>query len=95
MVVHKREVLRGEKMSKAMLIMDMPETCYECPFLDEADNCLAMDVYYTDVEVVIEKPTWCPLQEVPQKEKGTFVTNAEEMGYVRGYNACVDDILGV
>ena len=31
-------------MSKAMLIMDMPETCYECPFLDEADNCLAMDV---------------------------------------------------
>lgn len=22
-------------MSKAMLIIDMPETCYECPFLDE------------------------------------------------------------
>lgn len=82
-------------MSKAMLIMDMPKKCHECPFayitLSERE-CLVKDMDI-NVDVKNEKPTWCPLKEVPQKENGTFVTNAEEMGYVRGYNACVDDIL--
>ena len=90
-----------------MLIMDMPETCYECPFLDEADNCLAMGVYYTDVEVVLEKPTWCPLREVLQKKEEEhrilkpyedtpwhkrFVTEKDVEAI--GYNACIDEILG-
>lgn len=78
-------------MAKAILVMDMPETCYECLFLDEADNCLAMDVYYTDVEVVLEKPTWCPLRSVPQKK--TELTMFD-IGEAMGYNACIDEILG-
>lgn len=81
-------------MSKAMLIMDMPETCYECPFLDEADNCLAMDVLYTDVEVMIEKPTWCPLREVPEKRKYYKKDSVCDEMKRQGYNACIDEIFG-
>lgn len=81
-----------------MLIMDMPETCYECPFLDEADNCLAMNIYYTDVEVMIEKPTWCPLKEVPKKKEVSkydgYCMNMACTERNRGYNACIDKILG-
>lgn len=81
-------------MSKAMLITDMPETCYEWQFLDEADNCLAMDVYYTDVEVVIEKPTWCPLKEVPHKKEVPDSLYLHSEYFDLGYNACLDEILG-
>ncbi len=79
-------------MAKAMLIMDMPSYCLECPCLNELDECEAMK--YKDVGDIGRKPTWCPLREIPQKESGEFVTNAEEMGYVRGYNACIDEIQG-
>ena len=80
-------------MAKAILVMDMPETCYECPFLNETDNCLAMDVSFTDVEVVIEKPKWCPLRDVPKKvEQVKREHSFSGFYYAEGYNACIDEI---
>ena len=79
-------------MAKAMLIVDMPSCCLECPCMNELDECVAMK--NEDVGNVGRKPTWCPLREVPQKKKITIkeseYTNTKRIGY----NACIDEILG-
>ena len=38
-----------------------------------------------------EKPSWCPLREVPEKKDPILF---EPDDYYRGYNDCLDDILG-
>ena len=84
-----------------MLIMDMPSSCEECDFFKELrwnrhyctqKNCKEIEGYVSDFRY--EKPTWCPLREVPQKKEIAFrdsdITRIEKIGY----NACIDEILG-
>ena len=83
---------------KAMLIIDMPETCSVCPcayITQEEKNCLAMDVLTIDVDEDKEKPTWCPLRPVPTlKEDNSVIYIPEYDGYLEGWNDCVREILG-
>ena len=64
-------------MKKAVLILDMPKACIECPFFYKADlmpegNFLYRQLYRCRVEpkdvedvylpnILKEKPEWCPL----------------------------------
>lgn len=75
-----------------------------------ADYLYTKQVYKTiPPSLVNEKQTWCPLREVPEKhEKGHCLKIAIENdcydatvqddawceGYDKGYNACIDEILG-
>lgn len=78
-------------MSKAILVMDMPNACYECPC--EADYvCQAENKEIDNIDKVQE---WCPLREVPQKKTMTIDMTLMEMCEIEGYNACIDEILGV
>ena len=75
-------------MAKVMLIMDMPSSCGECVCFHESANDICVKAKR---EVKIdEKPTWCPLREVPQKMELYGVRD----GFARGYNVCIDEILG-
>lgn len=83
-------------MSKAILVIDMPKNCRECPLaknesivLEEAYNCLPKRKWVTDRECE-SRPNWCPLKEVPQKPDYPPI---DECSYVAGYNACIDEIL--
>lgn len=58
-------------MSKAALVIDMPENCYECVLCDTDDVCLAVSSF-TGVDVLVEKPDWCPLVPVPEKALKPF-----------------------
>lgn len=88
-------------MSKAMLIMDMPSRCGDCPCFDNFNRmCQEEHKFLSMVEINIKnkKPTWCPLREVPQKKE---VLNREQyefgsigLAFTEGYNACIDEILG-
>ena len=59
-------------MSKAVLAMDMPDSCMGCNFLycnveSNVDSCQAMEVSkIVDLEKE-DKPDWCPLRPVPEK----------------------------
>ena len=59
-------------MSKAVLVMDMPDSCMGCNFLycnveSNVDSCQAMEVSkIVDLEKE-DKPDWCPLRPVPEK----------------------------
>ena len=87
-----------KKMSKAVLVFDMPRSCIECPCLDEnlvSRTCGAMDEYtkLDKFEVFGLKPDWCPLKKMPEKAyNGT--TNQISNAFTRGWDACIDEILG-
>lgn len=92
-------------MAKAVLVMEMPETCENCAckYPSYKDDAL-YDCAITGKEIPIngghygEKPDCCPLRELPEK-KETWVTLScypngrwtEDMK--AGYNTCLDEIL--
>jgi len=107
---------------KAILLIDMPESCGKCKFLmppDEIDYddsyyggehlseyCLPMEEenrkfkgarFITDGK----RPSWCPLKPIPEKKqeylyKQTIngIEAPEVIDWNRGYNACLDSIIG-
>ena len=76
-------------MSKAILVMDMPKSCFDCKLQDWA-NCRIVK----GCHVGSTRPDWCPLKEVPKK-KELYLSINNKKGYCEGYNACIDEIVGV
>lgn len=83
-------------MVKAVLVMDMPESCPDCRFF-ESDwrECYAISKRYNrDIMTEEAKPNWCPLRELPEKmpdlEHG--YENVEKSIIRTGWNACLDAI---
>ena len=70
-------------MNKAILVIDMPEHCYDCQ-LRTFDCCNVTGEY----AVPTSRPYWCPLRELPQR----FICFGED-DYTEGYNDCLNDIL--
>ena len=68
-------------MSKAVLVMDMPDSCMGCNFLycdaeNNSESCQAREKSrIVDLEND-DKPDWCPLREMPEKKK-TIGTESE------------------
>lgn len=84
-------------MSKAVLVMDMPEqVCQKCTLCYETEDdeylCCAVGKLVPDGE----KPDWCPLRELPEKmpdlEHG--YENVEKSIIRTGWNACLNAIAG-
>lgn len=94
-------------MAKAVLVMDMPESCFGCNFLycnadAGIDSCQAMKVSRIVDSETYEKPDWCPLRELPKKKeefelrkcKGSMKgTWKVPLIENKGFNACLDEIL--
>ncbi len=91
-------------MAKAVLVMDMPESCKKCVFCRGLNACklnkyLVGDrictIYTVDKQIMEGgKPDWCPLRELPEKipdlEHG--YENVEKSIIRTGWNACLDAI---
>ena len=81
-------------MSKAVLVMDMPQRCADCQLRCSIEVnepfCYGTMQNVTEEEYYKEKPSWCPLKPIPEKkgqsESVTFIYN-------NGWNACIDEIL--
>lgn len=92
-------------MGKTILVMDTPENCEEC-LISEFDGfkCRLIGCNMSRKESM-EKPSWCPLKEVPDKKKekqymeridnkGNIETYGEKEDYYAvGWNDCIDEIL--
>ena len=90
-------------MDKAILIIDMPSCCRECPVCASyQESAFSIREYWCppmnnrDAEPE-SKPKWCPLKPLPDKmyESGTWTMS----GYIadefpNGWNACIEEILG-
>lgn len=97
-------------MSKAVLVMDMPENCLECPLCYKADKLSLGDFKYQilyrcrmepdDIEevyledIIHKKPDWCPLKPMPEKIHNDNGYDEYSDGYDAGWNSCIDAIGG-
>ena len=93
-------------MPKAVLVMDMPESCKKCVFCRGLNACklnkyLVGDrictIYTVDKQIMEGgKPDWCPLRELPEKKEELAIEQYEFGGlgkaFVSGWNACLDAI---
>ena len=87
-------------MSKAILVMDMPDSCMGCNFLyceaeNNSESCQAREKSrIVDLEKD-DKPDWCPLREMPEKKKTIGTESETERIYMNcGWNDCIDAIGG-
>ena len=88
-------------MNKAILVIDMPESCDGCYFVDSSEQgklWCGVPMFGHEVTHCTDcKHSDCPLKEVPEKvqEKEMEISHSEsvEMGYSSGWNDCIDEIL--
>lgn len=91
-------------MSKAILVMDMPECCRKCDLrvIGDYNFCTGTGGRKIDQITIINediKPDWCPLREAPQrkdlKKIGTGYTGYSQLAFSEavGYNVCLSKIL--
>lgn len=91
-------------MSKAVLIMDMPESCFGCNFMycdeeSDTETCQAMETA-RDIDLIEDRPDWCPLRELPEKmevcgkyNSDYYAKGGKMPSYKIGWNDCLDEIL--
>lgn len=83
-------------MPKAVLIMDMPGSCFGCNFCHinssgGEDRCQVFEVSRAVNSETYEKPDWCPIRELP--EKANHPAYCDNGRFDKGWNACLDTIL--
>ena len=74
-------------MAKAMLIMDMPSSCLDCPCSKFNPNiktecrwqCAANGMELSEIDLEIERPIICPLREAPRKKEVKNLNEALEI----------------
>ena len=79
-------------MNKAILVIDMPDGCRECPLCGEEhmtyrDYCCITDQYTW----TLDKPDWCPLKPIPKKIEVSY--GSDEQDLEKGYNSCIEQIM--
>ena len=96
-------------MSKSILLMDTPESCYDCPFgieycgnLEYEGCCELAECLDSDTRLIAEehydcesksRPDWCPLKSLPDKMTG--VAQTDHWNSIKaGWNGCIDEITG-
>lgn len=87
-------------MSKSILIIDTPESCTNCEIRFDDIYSNWCPYHNPEVDGVYKyvkqrtKPDWCPLKPMPEKRTiypGDIGASAYE---ARGYNRCINEILG-
>ena len=93
---------------KAILVIDNPNNCYECPCYKKGRTRYECSAYLFNnnriliIDDLSNKPNDCPLKPTPQKKtklKGRGKDSCEyslleQLEYRKGFNDCLDEILG-
>lgn len=84
-------------MKKAILVLDMPDSCRECPLFGSryTDMCCGgMNNKTIDYPYPKDfRQDWCPLKAVPEIELRKVSYQADYPSYSEGFYACLDSIL--
>ena len=80
---------------KAILVIDMPNTCSECKlFWNDVDcGCMALERVFGEFGCSVGKPVDCPLKPMPQRFESPILTDYC-LGSADGWNCCIETILG-
>ena len=76
---------------KSILVIDTPNDCYECPcYYEERNKC---EVTFKNVEDDdIEKPSWCPLKNLPEPKDIGYPNDDYDVGFGDGWDACLKEL---
>ena len=79
-------------MAKAVLVMDMPESCFGCNFMycdeeSDTETCQAMETA-RDIDLIEDRPDWYPLRELPDEKCGAWTD-----GMIAAYNKYLSEVL--
>lgn len=85
-------------MSKGIIVVDVPKNCMSCKrrvCFDGESYCAATSKYLDDWEYNPSegKPDWCPIRLAPEKRRNKDAYTFTDLGFVSGWNACIDEIL--
>lgn len=82
-------------MEKAILILDMPENCIECPIAGIMETYIYCNVAErgTIDEEAETRPDWCPLRPLPEKKVVTANDATAAVAIKYGWNNCIDELL--
>lgn len=89
-------------MPKAVLIMNMPEKCADCPLRDSVKKgyviCFSTLESLSETDYYDKKPDWCPLRELPEKKETVHSQECYTNGYwsdemKAGWNVCLKKIV--
>ena len=61
--------------------MEIPKSCDDCPFYDEADRCWITDIDIQGVEFLDKRHHKCPLVDIP-KGHGRLIDEKEAVGLI-------------
>ena len=86
-------------MSKSVLVIDTPGSCTWCNFFIfdgdmNMDSCMARETARSVDLEKYDKPDWCPLKPLPEKDNGDYPANTSDASFVEGWNQCIDEITG-
>ena len=77
-------------MGKSILILDTPERCGDCPFMDGGcidEYCSAHGGDCIDIpDVTGGKPEWCPLRPLPEPKSEEFGQTIIASARAEGWN---------
>ena len=88
-------------MAKAVLVMDMPDSCDVCDYVDDTQPprygertlyCMAPGIGEDVTDYVACRPDFCPLRELPEKEHNDNEYDEYSDGWDAGWNVCLDEI---
>ena len=80
---------------KAIIVIDMPNSCDKCEFGYYSDGRILLCGYKDKIGDEESKPDWCPLKEMPEKYNIDIPHLREWPGnYEDGWNDCIEKILG-
>ena len=72
-------------MNKSIVVINTPKNCNRCPF-KQSPFSFCLGEY--------EKEKRCPLKPLPQKKEVKMPNYVNDYEYERGWNECIDEILG-
>ena len=79
---------------KAILVMNMPNSCAQCRCYDDMfGTCMIKFKDYNTIEAKETKPTWCPLKPLPEEDDKEYFLEWSR-GYQGGWNDCIKAITG-
>ena len=84
---------KGEKRDKSVLVIDTPESCAQCPFLNGSDECVMQgeDANF-DADSFNDLMNRCPLKPLPEKV-GMTAGFTYWNGMADGWDSCIDEIV--
>ena len=83
-------------MSKAVIVIDMPECCGHCPvsyFTEGAHHDFCQLLGYETTITEEGKLAECPLKPLPEKKNIKTAATPTEIGCRKGWNDCIETIL--